>query len=285
MPTAAPSRNGSQPVLVCRQTPEGVSVYNPNRSDDRHLVAGTRENPSCTCEEFADTNGAGCRHVDAAHDLLPPEETLPAPNGTDINATMLLKRSVSPDGRIDSLSVEFSCPVAGLDEGTILRKARRALGLQGSIAEEFRDSNPPAQRHEPDRRNGDRAYQGRANGNGNGGNGAHRNGNGRDDGNHGDGNVFDATVLEVGGTNTRFGFKLFLVVDVDGDRLKLFGSKKQLADQLSAAGYPNEGRNLTAGMRLDLPCRATTQPSKDGQYVNVESLLPPARAGRPEARR
>jgi len=46
---------------------------------------------------------------------------------------MLIKRSVSPDGRIDSVSVEFSMPVADISNGEIKDKALKTLQLQKEI--------------------------------------------------------------------------------------------------------------------------------------------------------
>ena len=54
---------------------------------------------------------------------------------------MVIKRSVSPDGRIDSLSVEFSCPVGDTSRAEIQRKAEEIIKLQAQIAETFRTAN------------------------------------------------------------------------------------------------------------------------------------------------
>ena len=50
---------------------------------------------------------------------------------------MLLKRSVSPDGRIDSFSVEFSMPVSDIPDGEIKTKAQNVLQLQIEIVGAF----------------------------------------------------------------------------------------------------------------------------------------------------
>jgi len=52
-------------------------------------------------------------------------------------AQMLLKRSVSPDGRIDSLSVEFSCSVEHATEREIKAKALNTLKIQSEIVRSF----------------------------------------------------------------------------------------------------------------------------------------------------
>src|SRR5207247_9184357 len=50
---------------------------------------------------------------------------------------MLIKRSVSPDGRIDSVSVEFSMPVSDISNGQIKDKALKILQLQKEIVGTF----------------------------------------------------------------------------------------------------------------------------------------------------
>src|SRR5438067_3051981 len=57
---------------------------------------------------------------------------------------MLLKRSISPDGRIDSVSVEFSMPVSDVSNGEIKDKALKTLQLQKGNCERV----PEAQRRE-----------------------------------------------------------------------------------------------------------------------------------------
>src|SRR5207245_3922095 len=71
----------------------------------------------------------------------PPQEppatkrrTRKGPNGS---AQMLIKRSVSPDGRIDSVSVEFSMLVSDISNGEIKDKALRTLKLQKEIVGTF----------------------------------------------------------------------------------------------------------------------------------------------------
>ena len=50
---------------------------------------------------------------------------------------MLIKRSVSPDGRIDSLSVEFDCPVEEQSLEETVGRARKILELQREIVGHF----------------------------------------------------------------------------------------------------------------------------------------------------
>jgi hypothetical protein len=192
----------------------------------------------------------------------------PSHNGTNGNGksprrrngngvVMLLKRSVSPDGRIDSLSVEFTCPVASVTTGGIKELAQVILSLQGEIASGFLKANG----------------KGRTNGNHNG----HTNGNNGSQPHNGNGSVPNNAVpgqmLAVGSMNSRRGRLLFLNVMVNGQVLKMFGSEKQLAEAVSNAGYPNVAAYIVDGYTLNLPCRVVTKPN--GKYVNVERIYPP----------
>jgi len=69
----------------------------------------------------------------------PPKPTAQKRTRRDANgsAQMLIKRSVSPDGRIDSVSVEFSMPVAEISNGEIKDKALKILQLQKEIVGAF----------------------------------------------------------------------------------------------------------------------------------------------------
>ena len=63
-------------------------------------------------------------------------------------AQLILKRSVSPDGRIDSLSVEVTTPVAEISGPEITMRAKHVLGVQAAIVTEFlaRTPKPNGQR-------------------------------------------------------------------------------------------------------------------------------------------
>src|SRR5437870_1290918 len=69
----------------------------------------------------------------------PPKSATPkrARRSANGSVQMLIKRSVSPDGRIDSVSVEFSMPVADISNGEIKDKALKILQLQKEIVDAF----------------------------------------------------------------------------------------------------------------------------------------------------
>jgi hypothetical protein len=72
----------------------------------------------------------------------------------------------------------------------------------------------------------------------------------------------------------RWGRRLFINVQVNGHTAKLFGTRKQLGEALTAAGYANLAANVAEGMQLNLPCRAITKPTEDGRFLNIEKLFP-----------
>lgn len=163
---------------------------------------------------------------------------------------MIIKRSVSPDGRIDSVSVEFSTPVIDLPIGEIKERALKTLQLQREIVSSFlklnghvRPAQPPAPlRPVPIERNGN-------------------------------GLPVLARMLDVGKVNGKWGDRLCIVFDMNGNRTRLFGSPKQLAEHIGAAGYRIRPDEVTAGLRLNLPCQVVTKPSDDGKYLNIERVF------------
>src|SRR3974377_786154 len=72
----------------------------------------------------------------------PAEKKKPRAPARDIQRSqMLIKRSVSPDKRIDSLSVEFSTAIDWNAEEDIKQQAQRALTLENEIVKSFFQTN------------------------------------------------------------------------------------------------------------------------------------------------
>ena len=71
----------------------------------------------------------------------------------------------------------------------------------------------------------------------------------------------------------KWGRRLFITVQVNGETTRIFGSRKQLAETLGAAGSPRAPETITEGMELNLPCRVTTKPSPDGRFVNIDRVF------------
>lgn len=178
----------------------------------------------------------GRRGNGAAKTAVEPEE----PGATQ----MLIKRSISPDGRIDSISIEFAFALLGMTAAAIKAKAFKTLKLQTEIVRTFlQGANSGGNGASPDKKVV-------AIGNGAG----------------------FARLIDVGVTND--GSRLFVNVDVNGKRARLFGTAAEIAKAITTAGqqlFPNQ---VEAGMRLNLACRAITKPSIDGRYINVVKVLP-----------
>jgi hypothetical protein len=273
-----PEKTG--PIFVISKTDEGFQVHSPADPSQMYLVSGNADNPHCTCPGFEfleDTDDPRCEHIDAVfgNRNATPAESSPAANGTgsrrpkngngDLSngrgATMLLKRSVSPDGRIDSLSVEISFPVSQGKIKDLKARAMKTLRLQGEIVQGFLTD---ARLKPPENDDGDEEYES-------------GNSNGIPD------DAEPARMLEVGGINTKWGRRLFIAFQVNGDTLKLFGNRKRLADALIAIGKSKLAERVEEGLKINAPCLVTTKES--GQYTNIDEVFPAEKQSAPRGRR
>ena len=268
-------------TFVIARTEQGYRVHSPKYPSFIYRVTGIPDSPECSCPdyEYHDKDPDWrCKHILAVLDKIEapaedgpeppdyydneereairadgeparpptPRKRTPRSSGNG-SSQMLIKRSVSPDGRFDSLSVEFSCPVEKLPAGEIKERAEKILDLQAGIAQRFmaRNGHGEEEEVEPDAES--------------------------------DGPV-QAKMIDVAGMNTRSGRRLFINVQVNGETLKLFGTRKQLAEAVASAGHGDHDADISEGTQLDLPCRVTTKQSPDGRYTNIDRVFP---AGRP----
>jgi len=168
------------------------------------------------------------------------------------SAQMLIKRSVSPDGRIDSVSVEFSMPVSDIPNGEIKDKALKTLQLQKEIVGAFLKLNgqkapanaAPTPAPLPQ---------------GNQGNG--------------DGKPVFARMIDIGKVNGKWGERLCINVQVGDRRCRLFGSPDQLALHIARAGYHMNPEDIEDGRRLNVACLVVMKPSDDGRYLNIARVV------------
>jgi hypothetical protein len=211
--------------------------------------------------------GVQCRHIeavldrygrgngDAEGDNYARQERLAIQNESRVApdqgrqagpAVMLLKRSVSPDGRIDSLSVEFTAEVDGMAANEVAERAARLLALQTAIVRGFLDSAKNS--------NG----TGLKAENNNGANGAAL-----------------AEMVGIGGTDGKWGRRLFIGFQANGQSLLAAlwqpdpacrGNPKRRVRQ---DGGADRGRCGSAGAE---PRHHEASP--DGRYVNIERMLP-----------
>jgi hypothetical protein len=260
------SANGA-PLIVIRGE-QGFRVYSPANPAKSDIVSGDPEHPVCSCSEFlAETPGEYCAHINAvlasfgaqngaaAEDCYAREERLAIQNegrtapdrGRHAGpAVMLLKRSVSPDGRIDSLSVEFTAEVDGATPVEVSDRAARLLALQSTIVKGFLNGA----------RNGSNGSQTKP-----------------EQQNEGTGAAL-AEMVSIGGMDSKWGRRLFIAIQANGRNLRLFGNKNQLAEAIKTAGFAKLAERIEEGVALRVPCRVITKPSPDGKYTNVERLLP-----------
>lgn len=257
-------------TLIIAQTDQGYRVCSPLKPATQYVVSGIPDAPQCTCPDYEyhrSELGWRCKHIlavlqsttspqrqqaEAEADAGPANAAAPkqqenrqrklgpARNG---QSQMLLKRSVSPDGRIDSLSVEFSCPVASQSLSEIKEKAENTMALQSAIVASFlqRNGNPQSRPATPPAEPSE---------------------------------AVPAQMLSMSAQDTKWGRRLFIAVQVNGQTIKLFGTPQQLAAHVTAAGFASVAPHLQEGMDLNLPCRVVTKPSKDGRYLNIEHVYP-----------
>ena len=83
-----------------------------------------------------------------------------------------------------------------------------------------------------------------------------------------------AQLLRIGGTEGKWGRRLFITIQANGQALRLYGSQKKLSEHLEGAGYLAHAGNVREGVQLDLPCRIMTEPGRNG-FINVAKVLPP----------
>lgn len=242
-------------TFVIARTEDGFRVHAPG--GNAYYVTGSPEEPACSCPDFEHHTGDPtwrCKHILAVlarnGGTSEPQETVQSVTTPERAVPrMILKRSVSPDGKIDALSVEFSLPVNGSTSEAIESRAREVLGLQDAIAKGFLSRNGRPQKV-----------------------------NGRPAPKPVNGEPLDATILSVGGMDGKWGRRLFLTIEAQGRNLRVYGSRNQLAARLRDAGYADQASQVAEGVSLQLPCRVVTQPSPDGRYVNVAQVLPPTSA-------
>lgn len=258
-------------TLVLVETSDGYKVYSPTRPRQSYVVSVDGETLACTCPDYERHQNdpewqckhmlAVGRHLDQKAGAYDAEErrglqddgtaaTSPAPPAPpSVPAQMYVKRSVSPDGRIDSLSVSVSWPIDGVATRDLKTRIENTLKLQSDVVSRFlagtkpaRETPEPTKTEQPE----DASSQ-----------------------------AAPARMLGIGGMDGRWGRRLYLTFDVNGRNVRLFGTQKQLAAAIADAGYPNVQHDVSEGLDLGLPCRVVTVPTADGKYLNVDRVLPP----------
>lgn len=272
--------------LVFSRVEGGIKVYSVADPKKFYIVSGTPEAPTCTCPDFEYHAGDPqwrCKHILLASSQLYKlhtersgsgsyeneerkaiqEEAQQTPDGnekkektphaepipTNGTSQMLIKRSVSPDGRIDSLSVEFACPVEKIPVKDIKERALKTLQLQSDIVETFLNGR--------------------------------KHGNGKDSRPVPDADgTIPAEFVSIGGMDGKYGRRLFITVKANGQNLRLFGNKKQLEEHLTAVGCAQLAGRIAEGLQINAACRIQTKPSQNGKFTDIVQVLPAERRDR-----
>jgi hypothetical protein len=256
-------------IFVITTAEDGWRVRSARNPSKFYLVSENGAGLRCTCPDFeahaAEDPAWQCKHVLAVQGqqtkaieadfeaeeraAIQAESAFPVPPviGESVPTQMLIKRSVSPDGRIDSVSVEFSSAVDDLAPAEIKGRALKTLRLQTEIVKNFLGKNPgtngnPVKTYQP--------QTPKPNG------------------------ATFARLLDVGVSNGQYGERFYLNVQVNGRRARFFGDTEEIARALSAAGEQIYPSAIEPGMRFNLPCLVLTKESPDGRYLNVTRVLP-----------
>jgi hypothetical protein len=248
--------------LIISLNEEGnFRVYSPANPTKSYTVSGTPEGPRCTCPDFVERKKTdpewNCGHMLAVLNLLNKsgeptgsEEREPQQR-KEVNMDegirgleMHVKRSVSRDDKINSLSITLSYPVESGSSGEVKENAERLISVLSEITDQFKQENGKAPEQKGVQQNSGNAS-------------------------------VPAQMLSVGGMKGSWGGRrLFLNFDVNGQTIKLFGTRNELGKYISYAGFPDLSERIGEGTMLNLPCRVVTKPSADGKYLNIERVYP-----------
>lgn len=248
---------------IISESEDGYQVHAPGSSGTPYLVSGLPNDPTCTCPDYehhASDPDWRCKHILAVLDRV-GGSAKPTPrkaNGEAAGSRVLIKRSVSPDGKIDALSVEVSAPVDGQTAPEAETRAGRMLALSDRIVDRFLQKNgdqleenggEPAAPRRPEPRAKATVPPGRSE---------------------------PAELVTVRGEDGKWGRRLYITVRTEDGYLRLYGTENQLAEHLIDAGYPELSDRIEEDASLRAPCRIVTETNEDG-YVEVTDVLPPAR--------
>jgi hypothetical protein len=251
---------GSDTFVIAREGDQ-FRMYAPGNPAEMSTVRITDKDTVCTCTDFIENGGDPefrCKHILAVQKIpqvLPIPSAVRAPLHAPEPQTivssgngarhMLLKRSISPDGRIDSLSVEFSLPVGSASDEETVEAANAALAIGSVIIAGFL--------------------------------GSEKHGNGKDKTEEVQTERLKAAkIVAFGFRPTKWGQRAALTFEVEGDRLAVFGSREKLQEVLSFAGYPAVGKDLSKPFDTSLACQVTVKKTDDGKYTNIDRVYPRA---------
>jgi hypothetical protein len=268
---------GPKPGLKLTRTTQGYLVRSGSKT---YEVTVEDDAISCNCSDFEQKQKENttyhCKHISAvladfeAQQSCASATTSEHTNGSSSKANgsakvsaifpgrqapipskqshMLIKRSLSGDGRIDSISVEIDFGFTEEDEAGIKTQALKALKLQDTIIKEFigvddtkEDLPEPPQIVMP---NSSIPQE-----------------------------TLDCIMTKVGVAQSKWGTSFYITFELpEGKTAKLFGSQKYLSNQIAVAGFHFPPEKIVEGIVLNIPCRATTV--LNGKFINIDRVFP-----------
>lgn len=239
--------------IVCNCSDFEQKQKEDNRYYCKHIIAALAEfeaEQSCIGVTKADTSDQTNGKVSspskpngvAKVPITFPVKQVSAPS---TQTHMLIKRSLSSDGRIDSISVEVDFGLVDEDETVVKTQALKALRLQDNIIKEFigleqvkEDLPEPPQVVTPTSTVPEEAV--------------------------------NAIMTKVGLTQSKSFYITFELPE--GKTAKLFGNQKYLSNQIAVAGFSFPAEKIIEGIVLNIPCRITTV--LNGKFINVDRVFP-----------
>lgn len=258
-----------EPLVILRRPDQNdFLVYSPTAPAKQYVVSSDEQGLTCSCPDFrshqADPDWQ-CKHILAVcRQHGPPNNGEPriatgSQSGGGEPSQLLIRRSVSPDGKIDSLSIEWSCPIDEWTHTEVTAHALKVLTVADNIVDQYLGPKPEAPA--PSRVPVPIPVRTLPPTNGHG--------------------LLPAQLVSVGGMDGRYGRRLYLQFESGAGPMRLFGSAKQLADALTQAGFAHLAGSVVEGQPLNVPCQVRTKPSPDGRFLNVEQVLPPTPGNAP----
>jgi hypothetical protein len=235
--------------LGIETTIAGYQVSDPSARTSPQVVTIQGNQFVCDCVDFDEDSN--CNHIRAVLSHLCTQtkkafnESADNRQLTDASpATMTLRRSISPDGKIDSLAIEFSSPVDRSSCADITARALSMLKLQSVVANEFLMSK----------------HAGRAIENNNG---------------HSSQVLMaNARMIRIGEVPTKRDRSLFLEFHLRDQGARLFGTSEELAQAVADAVYSSSPDDICDGLNLDVACQVLVKPSRNPLYTEILRVLP-----------
>lgn len=211
------------------------------------ILADFEEQQSCVASTIAEpettpTSEKGKGNGTSKVPLYPSLHAVATPSK---QAHMLIKRSLSGDGRIDSISLEIDFGLVN-DEETVKLQALKALSLQDTIIKEFIATTHQSKEHllEPPEVVCPTSEVPE--------------------------DVLDGIMTKVGIAQSK---SYYIIVELpEGKTAKLFGNQSYLSHQIAQAGFSFPAEKIVEGVVLNIPCKVTTV--LNGKFINIDKVFP-----------